>query len=60
MISMFACVVAAIISLSHQERRICFQSQYPYHVITTRLVKIIWFSCFQNPVVEDEVLRIEF
>ena len=46
---MFAGVVAAIISLSHQERRIRCQSQSPYHVTTTRLFKIMLFSCFYDP-----------
>lgn len=48
-ISMFTGVVAATISLSYQERRICFQSQSPYHATTTRLFKIMWFGCFHNP-----------
>ena len=48
-ISMFAGVVVAINSLSHQETRICFQSLSPYHVTTTRLFKIMLFSCFLNP-----------
>ena len=48
-ISMFAGAVVAIISLSHPEKRICFQSQSPYHVTITRLFKIMWFSGFHNP-----------
>ena len=48
-ISMFAGAVVAIIFLSHPEKRICFQSQSPYHVTITRLFKIMWFSGFHNP-----------